>query len=176
MAQESTTNRRPPATAEAGHPRGRTKALILAAVTLGQFMIQMDLTIVNVALPEMGSSLHGSTAGLQWVVDGYNLALASFLLTGGRIGDRSGHKRSYLTGLGIFGVGSALCALAPSLDALIGFRVLQGIGAAIEMPATLAIVSHTFTGQRERAQAVGIWAGAAGSSLVIGPLLGGWLT
>jgi len=151
-------------------------ALILVAATLGQFMIQMDLTIVNVALPDIGRSLGGSTAGLQWVIDGYSLALASLLLLGGRIGDRSGHKRVYLVGLGIFGVGSALCAVAPSMAALNGFRVLQGIGAAVEMPATLAILSHTFTGQRERAQAVGIWAGAAGTSLVIGPVLGGWLT
>ena len=105
-----------------------------------------------------------------------SLALASLLLLGGRLGDRSGHKRVYLAGLGIFGVGSALCAVAPSMAALNCFRVLQGIGAAIEMPATLAILSHTFTGQRQRAQAVGIWAGAVGTSLVIGPVLGGWLT
>jgi EmrB/QacA subfamily drug resistance transporter len=158
------------------HQSGRTKALVLVAASLGQFMIQLDLTIVNVALPDIGRTLGGSTASLQWVVDGYQLALASLLLMGGRIGDRSGHKRVYLVGLGVFGIGSALCALAPSMTALVGFRVLQGIGAAIEMPATLAIVSHTFTEPRERAQAVGIWAGAAGTSLVIGPLLGGWLT
>ena len=176
MAQESRTNHRLPVRGRNGHQSRRTTALILAAVTLGQFMIQLDLTIVNVALPDIGRSLGGSTAGLQWVIDGYSLALASLLLLGGRIGDRSGHKRAYLAGLGIFGVGSALCAVAPSMAALNGFRVLQGIGASIEMPATLAILSHTFTEQRERAQAVGIWAGAAGTSLVIGPVLGGWLT
>jgi len=91
-------------------------------------------------------------------------------LIGGRIGDRSGHKRVYLTGLGVFAVGSGLCALAPSGGLLITFRVLQGVGAAIELPATLAILTHTFTEPRERAQAVGIWAGAAGSSLVVGPV------
>jgi DHA2 family methylenomycin A resistance protein-like MFS transporter len=176
MTQESTANNRLPTTEETCHQSGRAQALILVAVTLGQFMIQMDLTIVNVALPDIGRSLHGSTAGLQWVIDGYTLAFASLLLTGGRLGDRSGHKRVYLAGLGIFGVGSALCALAPSIDALICFRVLQGIGAAVELPATLAILSHTFTGQRERAQAVGIWAGSAGLALIIGPVLGGWLT
>ncbi|MGH3250281.1 MAG: MFS transporter [Trebonia sp.] len=176
MTQESTTNRRPPTADGSGHQSGHTKALILVATSLGQFMIQMDLTIVNVALPDIGRGLGGSTAGLQWVIDGYSLALASLLLLGGRLGDRSGHKRVYLAGLGIFGVGSALCALATSMDALICFRVLQGIGAAVEMPATLAILSHTFTRQRERAQAVGIWAGAAGTSLVIGPVLGGLLT
>jgi DHA2 family methylenomycin A resistance protein-like MFS transporter len=176
MTQESTAGSRLPTTAETYHQSGQAKALILAAVTLGQFMIQMDLTIVNVALPDIGRSLHGSTAGLQWVIDGYTLAFASLLLTGGRIGDRSGHKRVYLAGLAIFGVGSALCAFAPSIGALICFRVLQGIGAAVELPATLAILSHTFTGQRERAQAVGVWTGSAGLALIIGPVLGGWLT
>jgi len=149
--------------------------LILVAVCLGQFMVQLDLTIVNVALPSIGRDLGASVTGLQWVIDGYSLAVASLLLIGGRIGDRSGHKRVYLVGLGVFAVGSGLCALAPSGGWLIAFRVLQGIGAAIELPATLAILTHTFTDPRERAQAVGIWAGAAGSSLVIGPVLGGGL-
>jgi MFS transporter, DHA2 family, methylenomycin A resistance protein len=151
------------------------KAWVLTAVTLGQFLIQLDLTIVNVALPSISRDLGTSVSGLQWVVDGYNLAVASLLLIGGRIGDRSGHKRVYLTGLVIFAIGSGLCAAAPGSGWLIGFRVLQGIGAAVELPATLAILTHTFTGTRERAQAVGIWAGAAGSSLIIGPVLGGGL-
>ncbi|MDA8393526.1 MAG: MFS transporter [Actinomycetota bacterium] len=149
--------------------------LILAAMSLGQFMVQMDLTIVNVALPSIGRDLRGSVAGLQWVIDGYSVAFASLLLVGGRLGDRSGHKRVYLAGLAIFALGSGLCALAPSLSWLVGFRVLQGVGAAIELPATLAIVSHTFAPGRERSQAIGIWTGAAGSSLVIGPILGGAL-
>ena len=139
------------------------KGLVLLAVSLGQFLIQLDLTIVNVALPAIGHDLGTSTAGLQWVVDGYNLAVASLLLIGGRLGDRTGHKRVYLAGLGLFAIGTALCAAAPSAGALIGFRVLQGVGAAIELPATLAILSRTFTDSRERAQAVGIWAGFAGT-------------
>ena len=151
------------------------KAWVLLAVSLGQFLIQLDLTIVNVALPAIGRDLGTSVSGLQWVVDGYNLALASLLLVGGRIGDRSGHKRVYLAGVLVFALGSALCAAAPTAGALVAFRVLQGVGAAIELPATLAILTHTFTGARERAQAVGIWASAAGSSLVIGPVLGGGL-
>jgi DHA2 family methylenomycin A resistance protein-like MFS transporter len=151
------------------------KAWVLAAITLGQFLIQLDLTIVNVALPGIGRDLGTSVSGLQWVVDGYNLAVACLLLIGGRIGDRSGHKRVYLTGLAIFALGSGLCAAAPGSGWLIGFRVVQGIGAAIELPATLAILTHTFAGTRERAQAVGIWAGAAGTSLIIGPVLGGVL-
>jgi EmrB/QacA subfamily drug resistance transporter len=163
-------------TKQAGAATGRPgKAWVLLAVSLGQFLIQLDLTIVNVALPAIGRDLGTSVSGLQWVVDGYNLALASLLLVGGRIGDRSGHKRVYLAGVLIFALGSALCAVAPTAGALVAFRVLQGAGAAIELPATLAILTHTFTGTRERAQAVGIWASAAGSSLVIGPVLGGGL-
>ena len=147
----------------------------MLAVSLGQFLIQLDLTIVNVALPAIGRDLGTSVSGLQWVVDGYSLALASLLLAGGRTGDRSGHKRVYLTGVAVFSLGSALCAAAPTAGALVGFRVLQGIGAAIELPATLAILTHTFTAPRERAQAVGIWTSAAGSALIIGPVLGGAL-
>jgi EmrB/QacA subfamily drug resistance transporter len=149
--------------------------LVLVAVCLGQFMLQLDTTIVNVALPSLGADLHATVSELQWVVDAYILALASLLLIGGRIGDRSGHRRVYLTGLTVFAIGSGLCALAQSPGLLIGTRVLQGVGAAIELPATLAILTHTFTEPRARGQAVGIWAGAGGASLVIGPVLGGAL-
>ena len=151
------------------------RGLVLLAVSMGQFLLQLDLTIVNLALPDIGRSMATSVAGLQWVVDGYNLAVASLLLIGGRIGDRSGHRRVYLVGVLTFAAGSALCAAAPTAGALVAFRVLQGIGAALELPATLAILTHTFVTPRERAQAVGIWASAAGSSLVIGPMLGGAL-
>jgi DHA2 family methylenomycin A resistance protein-like MFS transporter len=153
----------------------RRQALVLTAVCMGQFMLQLDTTIVNVALPSIARSLHAPTSGLQWVVDGYILALASLLLSGGRIGDRSGHKRVYLTGLGLFALGSGLCALATSTGELVGFRVLQGAGAAIELPATLALITGTFADGGERARAVGIWAGAGGLSLVLGPVLGGLL-
>jgi MFS transporter, DHA2 family, methylenomycin A resistance protein len=151
------------------------KALVLAAICLGQFLVQLDLTVVNVALPQIGRDLETSVPGLQWVVDGYNLALAGLLLVGGRLGDRSGHRRVYLVGLGVFALGSGLCALASSAGALVGFRVLQGVGAAIELPATLAILTHTFVEPNERAQAVGVWTAAAGSALVAGPVLGGAL-
>lgn len=147
----------------------------LAAVCLGQFLIQLDLTIVNVALPSIGAHLGAPISVLQWVVDGYNLAVASLLLLGGRAGDRFGHRRVYLAGLVLFGLGSALCAAAPGASWLIAFRVLQGGGAAIELPATLAILTHTFAEGPRRSQAVGIWAGAAGSALIIGPVLGGAL-
>jgi DHA2 family methylenomycin A resistance protein-like MFS transporter len=154
---------------------GHSKPLVLVALCLGQFMIQLDITIVNVALPSIGHDLHTSLSGLQWIVDGYSLALAGLLLTGGRVGDRIGHRRVYLTGLIVFGVASALCALAPSAGWLVCFRIGQGIGGAIQLPATLALLTHTFTDPRQRAQAVGIWSGAAGSALIVGPLLGGGL-
>jgi DHA2 family methylenomycin A resistance protein-like MFS transporter len=153
----------------------RYRSLALAALCLGQFMLQLDTTIVNVALPSIARSLHSSTAGLQWVVDGYIVALASLLLTSGRLGDRSGHRRVYLAGLALFALGSGLCALATSIGELVGFRVLQGMGAAIELPATLALITSTFPDPRARAQAVGIWAGTGGLSLVLGPVLGGFL-
>ena len=138
-------------------------------------MLQLDTTIVNVALPSISRDLHVRTSGLQWVVDGYILALASLLLSSGRIGDRSGHKRVYLTGLAIFGLGSGLCALATSAGELTAFRVLQGVGAAIELPATLALVRGTFPDPRERGLAIGIWTGSGGLSLVLGPVIGGAL-
>jgi DHA2 family methylenomycin A resistance protein-like MFS transporter len=153
----------------------RRQLLVLAAVCMGQFMLQLDTTIVNVALPSIARSLHASTSGLQWVVDGYILALASLLLSSGRMGDRSGHRRVYLAGLAIFALGSGLCALADSTGELVCFRVLQGIGAAIELPPTLALITGAFPRGRARARAVGLWAAAGGLSLVLGPVLGGVL-
>jgi MFS transporter, DHA2 family, methylenomycin A resistance protein len=153
----------------------RRRALVLIAVCMGQFMLQLDTTIVNVALPSIARGVHASTSGLQWVVDGYILALASLLLSSGRIGDRSGHKRVYLAGLAIFALGSGLCALATSTGELVCFRVLQGVGAAVELPPTLALITAAFPQGRERARAVGLWAAAGGLSLVVGPVLGGVL-
>lgn len=167
-----TTPRRPP---RAHLVWTRRSAAVLVAVCLGQFLLQLDLTVVNVALPAIGGDTGATVQDLQWVVDAYNLAVAGLLLAAGAVADRVGYKRVYLVGLAVFGLGSLLCALAPGAGALIAARVVQGIGAAIELPATLAILTRTFADPRVRAVAVGIWTGAAGSALVVGPTLGGLL-
>src|SRR3954464_12174931 len=122
----------------------RGRRLILVVMCAGLFLVQLDVSIVNVALPSIRAELHPSAAGLQWVVDGYAIALASLMLAGGTIGDLHGHKRVVLTGLAAFGVASVGCGLAPSTALLVGFRVIQGIGAALLLPGTLAVVTHAF--------------------------------
>jgi DHA2 family methylenomycin A resistance protein-like MFS transporter len=141
----------------------------------GYFLVLLDVTIVNVALPSIGADLHADVSGLQWIVDGYAIALASLLLAGGTIGDLAGHKRVVLTGLAVFGVASLGCALAPSVAVLVPARVVQGVGAALLLPGTLAIISQAFPERRAQARAIGIWAGVGSAALPAGPLLGGML-
>jgi len=155
---------------------GRTsRYAVLATMCAGMFLVQLDVTIVNVALPRIGAGLHTDLAGLQWVVDGYSVALAALLLVGGTLGDRFGHKRLVLSGLMIFGLASIACALASSADALIGARAIQGVGAALLLPGTLAVITHIFPGRAEQAKAVGVWAGISALALPAGPLVGGVL-
>jgi MFS transporter, DHA2 family, methylenomycin A resistance protein len=153
----------------------RRRAAVLVTMCVGLFLVQLDVTVVNVALPRIGAGLHASGSGLQWVVDGYAVPFAALLLAGGASGDRWGHRRTALTGLLVFGAGSALCALAPATGVLIAARAAQGVGAAALLPATLAVVTHTFPGARERARAIGVWAAVAGLALPAGPLVGGLL-
>jgi MFS transporter, DHA2 family, methylenomycin A resistance protein len=133
------------------------------------------VTIVNVALPTIASGVGASVSGLQWVVDGYALALASLMLAGGTIGDLRGHKRVVLTGLVVFGAGSLACGFAATTAVLVAARVVQGVGAALLLPGTLAIISHAFPEGPEQARAIGLWAGIGSLALPAGPLLGGIL-
>jgi DHA2 family methylenomycin A resistance protein-like MFS transporter len=145
--------------------------MVLLVMCVGYFLVLLDVTVVNVALPHIGAGLHASVSGLQWVVDGYAIALAALMLAGGTIGDLYGHKRVVLAGLAVFGAGSAGCGLAPSVGVLVAARVVQGVGAALLLPGTLAIVTRAYPGAR----AIGIWAGVGSAALPAGPVLGGAL-
>lgn len=156
------------------HPDASSPQLVLVVMCVGYFLVLLDVTGVNVALPQIGSGLEASVSGLQWVVDGYAITLASLMLGAGTIGDIGGHKRVVLWGLAVFGVASMGCGLAPSTAVLVGFRVLQGVGAALLLPGTLAVIANAFPEPDERAKAIGLWAGI-GSAAPAGPLLGGAL-
>ncbi|WP_240528942.1 MFS transporter [Streptomyces humi] len=149
---------------------------VLVVMCVGYFLVLLDVTIVNVALPAIGSGLGTGVGGLQWVVDGYALALASLMLTSGTAGDRYGHRRVVLTGLAVFGAGSLACGLAPNTAVLVAARVVQGVGAALLLPGTLAIIGRAHPDPAARARAIGVWAGIGSLALPAGPLLGGALT
>jgi EmrB/QacA subfamily drug resistance transporter len=147
----------------------------LAAVTFGLFMIMLDNTVVNVALPTIQRQLGAGLSELEWIVSGYALTFASLMLTGGKLADLFGRRRVFIVGLAVFSGSSLACALAPSAGFLIGARVIQGAGAAMMNPATLSIISAAFP-PRQRGTAIGIWAGVSALALAIGPLVGGLLT
>jgi len=158
-------------TVRLGQPSGRW---VIAATVLGSGMVMLDGTAVNVALPTIGRQLSASLGGLQWIVSGYTLALAGLILLGGSLGDRMGRRRVFLTGVTWFALASALCGAAPDIAVLVAARVLQGIGGALLVPGSLAIIQATFRPQ-DRPRAIGSWSGLGGIAAAIGPLLGGWL-
>ncbi|MCM2419281.1 MFS transporter [Streptomyces sp. RKAG293] len=153
----------------------RRRMLVLAICCMSLLMVSLDNTILNVALPSMQKELHASVSGLQWTIDAYTLVLASLLMLAGSTADRIGRRRVFQTGLVLFTAGSVLCSLAPSLNWLIVFRMVQAVGGSMLNPVAMSIITNTFTDPRERARAIGVWGGVVGVSMAAGPVLGGLL-
>ncbi|MEV6941384.1 MFS transporter [Streptomyces sp. NPDC051172] len=153
----------------------RRRFLVLAICCMSLLIVSLDVTALNVALPSMQRELHASTAGLQWTIDAYTLVLASLLMLSGSTADRIGRKRVFMAGLIIFTAGSLLCSLAPNLDSLIAFRMIQAVGGSMLNPVAMSIITNTFTDPAERARAIGVWGGVVGISMAAGPLAGGLL-
>jgi EmrB/QacA subfamily drug resistance transporter len=151
-----------------------TARWVLGATVLGSGIAFLDSTVVNVALPAIGKDLHTSLAGLQWTLDAYLVTLSALLLLGGTLGDRYGRRRMFVTGLAGFTVASLLCGVAPSSGFLVAARAVQGVGGALLVPGSLAIISSTFDPD-DRGRAIGAWSGLAGIASALGPFLGGWL-
>ena len=149
--------------------------MILVALLLAAFAINLDTTMVNVALPSLVRELHATTTQLQWVVDAYNLVFAALLLTFGSLSDRFGRKGMLLAGLTVFGAASLVGGFTTSPAQLIAARAVMGLGAAMTFPATLSLISNVFTQRRERARAIGLWGAIAGVAIALGPIVGGWL-
>lgn len=156
-------------------PSRLAAALTLAAMSLGYGVVQLDVTIVNTALHSIGASLGGGVSELQWVVSAYTIAFAAFILTAGALGDRIGAKRIFMAGFAIFTAASAACAWAPSATILIAARCVQGLAAAILVPNSLALLSHTYADEKARGRAVAVWAAGASLALTAGPFVGGVL-
>jgi EmrB/QacA subfamily drug resistance transporter len=153
----------------------RRRLLVLGICSMSLFIVGLDITIVNVALPAIHRSFHASISGLQWTIDAYTLVIASLLMISGSTADRVGRRRVFQIGLVVFSLGSLLCALAPSLDLLVIFRIVQAIGASMLNPVALSIIRNVFDDPRERAQAIGAWGAVVGLSMALGPVVGGAL-
>src|SRR5436309_6681361 len=144
----------------------RRKWWVLVAMVFGLFMPMLDNLVVNVALPTIQHKLGAGVSGLQWIIDAYTLTFASFMLTGGALGDLYGRKRFFMTGLVVFTLGSFLCGISNTTGELVAFRFLQGIGSALLLPGSLSIVTATFSG-KERGAAIGIWAAFSALALAV---------
>ncbi|MFD1814625.1 MFS transporter [Rhodococcus gannanensis] len=154
--------------------RSQTGRAVVLTTVLGSSLAMLDSTVVNIALPRIGEDLGASVADLQWVVSGYTLTLASLILLAGALGDRLGRRRVFVWGTVWFTVASAVCALAPNVELLIAARVVQGVGAALLTPGSLALLSATIDSD-DRGAAIGLWSGLGGVASAVGPFLGGWL-
>ncbi len=163
--------RKAPATSECGKLQRR---VTLAATILGSSMVFIDGTVVNVALPALQTNLNATVTDVQWVIEAYTLFLAALLLLGGALGDQFGRKKIYIIGIVCFALASIWCGLAPNVHQLIVARAAQGMGGALLVPGSLAIISATF-GEKERGRAIGTWSGATAITTALGPVLGGWL-
>src|SRR5438270_1649643 len=168
---ESVINTRKAPTTRCGKAQGRWT---LAATILGSSMVFIDGTVVNVALPALQTKLNATATDVQWVVEAYTLFLAALLLFGGSLGDRFGRKKIYAIGIAVFALASIWCGLAPNVAQLIVARAVQGVGGALLVPGSLAIISATFS-EEDRGRAIGTWSGATAITTALGPLLGGWL-
>src|SRR5438128_7188344 len=153
----------------------RNRPLILASLLLAAFAINLDTTIVNVALPTLVRELHASNSQLQWVVDAYNLVFAALLLAAGSLSDRLGRKGMLCSGLAVFGLASLAGGFMDTPGQLIAARCVMGLGASMFFPATLSLISNIFTVRAERARAIGLWGATAGVAIALGPIVGGWL-
>jgi EmrB/QacA subfamily drug resistance transporter len=151
------------------------KRITLLALCLAAFIISLDVTIVNVALPTLVRQTGATTTDLQWVVDAYNLVFAALVLVAGSLSDRLGRKGMLLAGLGVFGAASLAGSFCTTASQLIGARAVMGLGAAMMFPATLSLLTNVFTGRRERAAAIGLWGATTGVGIATGPIIGGWL-
>jgi EmrB/QacA subfamily drug resistance transporter len=151
----------------------RISVLLISCMSL--FIVGLDITVVNVALPTIGRELDAGISGLQWTVDAYTVVMASLLMFAGSMADRFGRKRTFALGLTVFSMASLLCSLAPSVELLVAFRALQALGASMLNPVAMSIITNTFTDPRERAQAVGVWGAVFGISMALGPIVGGTL-
>src|ERR1700691_5502091 len=175
MSMSSALTAGPAREPAARHDRAARRGTLLAT-SLGCAVVQLDVSVVNVAIKPIGASLGGGVSSLQWVVSAYTVAFAALILTAGALSDRAGARRVFIAGFVVFTLASAVCGLAPSMGALIAARVVQGVGAAVLGGSSLTLLSHAYPEPAERARAVCLWAAGASAALAGGPLIGGLLT